>query len=645
MAKLKHLLSPIKIRSLEISNRVVMPPMGTSLANDDATVGEALLAYISRQSKSGAGLIISEITAVHPSGSVGPNHLGAYDDRFIPGLRKYADAVHESGGKAAMQLHHAGRESFFMLMQGEAIGPSAVPSVVYRQPPREMTLEDIHEIVQAFGQAARRAREAGFDAVEVHGAHGYLLTQFLSALSNVREDEYGGAMANRARFIVEVLQAVRENVGEDFPISLRISAEECIKGGYSVEDIQTILPDLVAAGADIIHASLGTHGTPAGITSAPPEYEPGFNVWRAKKLKEVVDVPVIAVGRFTDPAPADEAIARGDADMVAFGRQQLADPDYLIKAKEGRTGDIRICIGCNQGCIERLMLEPGSSVRCAINPETGQELLYPRGPAPVSKKVWVIGAGPAGLTAAYEAARLGHEVTLFEKETKPGGQIFYASKAPYKEVYDEWIQWLILQVEGIGVQIRANTPLTTGAPAAQRPDVIILATGAEQIIPPIPGIGLPLVRDAFQILGGEVAPGKNVVIVGGGMIGMETADFLIDKGSDVTVVELLPRSPVRKFASHGYMLHKRLRDGGGRLLLGTKVESIGEDSVTVVGDEAGEEILPADQVVIAVGTRSCNDLKDTFEEQGIDHVVVGDASQPRRIIEATEEGARAAWDI
>ena len=278
MNTLKHLLSPIKIRQMELANRVVMPAMGTNLGNDDSTVSEALLAYIGRQARSGAGLVISEITAVHPSGSVGPTHLGAYDDRFIPGLRMYAAAVHEAGGKAAMQLHHAGRESLFMLMQGEAIGPSAVPSVVYRQPPREMTVEDIHEIVGAFGQAARRAREAGFDAVEVHGAHGYLLTQFLSSLSNVREDEYGGSLKNRVRFIVEVLQEVRTSVGDEFPVLLRISAEEFIKGGYTVEDLKAILPSLVSAGADVIHASVGTHGSPGGITSAPPEYEAGFNV-------------------------------------------------------------------------------------------------------------------------------------------------------------------------------------------------------------------------------------------------------------------------------------------------------------------------------------------------------------------------------
>jgi len=629
---------------MELANRAVMPPMGTSLAEPGGTVGESLLAYIKRQAGGGAGLIISEVTCVHPTGSAGPNHLGAYDDRFIPGLRQYAAAIHEAGGKAAMQLHHAGRESLFLLQKGEAIGPSAIPSVVYRMAPREMTLEDIQEIVDAFGQAARRAREAGFDAVEVHGAHGYLLTQFLSALSNQREDEYGGSLANRARFVIEVLQSVRKSVGDDFPISLRISAEEFIKNGYKVEDLQPILPDFIKAGADIIHASLGTHGSPGGVTSAPPEYEPGFNVWRAKKIKESVDVPVIAVGRFTDPALADEVVARGDADMVAFGRQQLADPDFLRKAKEGRVKDIRICIACNQGCIERLMLEPGSTVRCAINPETGQELIYPQGPAPVSRKVWIVGAGPAGLTAAYEAVRLGHDVSLFEKEDRAGGQMLYAGRAPYKEVYGEWIEWLISQVEAVGVEIRTNILVTDTMLDEGKPEVVILATGAEEIIPPIPGIDLPLVCDAFQILGGQVHAQKNVVVVGGGYNGMEAADFLLEQGSTVTLVELLKRSPVTKFTSHGYMLHRRLRDGECQLLFDTKLERIQEDSVVVVSEEE-EKVLPADQVVIAVGTKSRDELKRVLEEKKVRHFVVGDASQPRRIIEATEEGAKAAWEI
>lgn len=644
MSRLMHLFSPIKVRKMELANRVVMPPMGTSLGNPDATVSEALLAYMRRQARGGAGLIITEITAVHPSGIVWESQLGAYDDRFIPGLKKLAGIVHEAGGKAALQLHHAGRESLYLLNKGEAIGPSAVPSLVFGQAPREMTLEDIREIIHSFGQAAIRAREAGFDAVEVHGAHGYLLTQFLSALSNRRADQYGGGISDRARFLIEVLEEVRRGVGEDFPVLLRISAEEFIKNGYTVEDIQTILPDLVKSGADVIHASIGTHGSPGGVTSAPPEYEPGFNVWRARKIKESVDVPVIAVGRFTDPTLADEVIGRGDADLVAFGRQQLTDPDYLIKAREGRFDEIRKCIACNQGCIERLLLE-AKTIRCAINPETGQELIYPHGPAKVSRKVWIIGAGPAGLTAAYEATRLGHKVSLFEKEEKAGGQLHFASQAPFKGVYGEWIWWLIAQVERAGVQIRTNTRVTDTMIDEGEPEVVILATGGEKILPSIPGIDLLMVCDAWQILGKEVQGQENVVVVGGGVIGMETADFLIERGSKVILVEVLRSSPVAKFTSHGYMLHKRLREGGCRFLFNTAVESIQEDLVTVISEGNRETLSPVDQVVIAIGMRPREDLKNTLRERGIRHYIVGDALEVRRIMEATEEGARAAWEI
>ncbi|MBW2091267.1 MAG: FAD-dependent oxidoreductase [Deltaproteobacteria bacterium] len=644
MNGLEHLLLPLKIKNMELPNRAVMPPMGTNLGNDDGTVSDALLAYMKRQSKSGAGLIIVEVAAVHPSGASIESELGVYDDRFLEGLKKLAAVIHEGGGKAALQLHHAGRESPFLLQKGEAIAPSAIPSAVYRQAAREMTKEEIKEIVTSFGQAAIRAQEAGFDAVEVHGAHGYLLAQFLSARSNQREDEYGGSLQNRARFTIEILEEVRKCVGGDFPISLRLSTEEFIKNGYMAEDLQPILPDFVKAGADILHASIGTHGSPAGITSAPAEYEPGFNAQRARKIKETVDVPVISVGRYNDPFLANEVIARGDADLVAFGRQTLADPDYLTKAKEGRPEDIRKCIACNQGCIERLMAGEGR-IRCAINPETGQELIYPKGPAKTSRRTWIVGAGPAGLTAAYEAARLGHEVTLFEKEEKAGGQLRFAGKPPHKEVYADWIDWLITQVEKIGVEIKTGIQVTAEMIEGGNPETVILAAGGEKIVPEIEGIDLPMVVDVLQILGGEVQPQENVVVIGGGWVGMETADFLIEKGSKVTIVEILERSPVRKFFSHGYMLHRRFREAGGNLLLNTEIKSIQEDSVTVVHEGKEEAISPVDQVVIAVGFKPCDELKQVLSDRGIRHFVVGDAARVRRIIEATEEGARAAWNI
>ena len=341
MGSLSHILSPLKIKSVELPNRIVMPPMGTNLGNADGTVSAENIAYLKRRAKGQPGLLITEITGVHPDGLVSPNELAAYDDRFIPGLRQMADVAHQAGSKIALQIHHSGRESLYMLKTGKAVGPSAIPSIVFKGAPREMSKADIAEVIACFGSAARRAREAGFDAVEIHCAHGYLLTQFLSALSNQRTDEYGGkTLQERSRFVLEVIREIRRQTGADYPISIRISAEEFIKGGYSADDMQKIAPDFVAAGADLIHASFGTHGSPGGITQAPAEYVPGFNAWLARKIKDVVSVPVIAVGRFTDPAAAEEVLARGDADLVAFGRQFLADPDFLIKAKEGRTEDI-----------------------------------------------------------------------------------------------------------------------------------------------------------------------------------------------------------------------------------------------------------------------------------------------------------------
>ncbi len=633
------------VRGLEIPNRIVMPPMGTNLGNADGTVSEANIAYLKRRARGGPGLIITEIVGVHPDGMAINTQLAAYDDRYISGLAVFARVAHEAGCRIAMQIHHAGRESLHMLSQGRAMGPSALPSLIYRIPPKEMTLDDIHDIIAAFGSAARRAREAGFDAVEIHGAHGYLLTQFLSALSNARTDEFGGAtLKDRSRFVIDVIKEVRTQVGPDFPVSIRISTEEFIKGGYTADDMQAILPDFVAAGVDIVHASFGTHGSPGGITSAPIEYAPGFNAGLARKVKDVVDVPVIAVGRFNNPAQADEVIARGDADMVAFGRQFLADPDFLTKAKEGRSGDIRICLACNQGCIERLILGEGN-IRCAINPETGQETICPEGPAQNLKNVWVIGGGPGGLTAAFEAARLGHEVTLFEKNEELGGQIQYARIPPHKEVYGLWIDWLIDQVKKAGVIIKIKTEVTESMIGEGNPDAVILAAGGEKIPLDVPGIKGSQVCDAWQVLDGTVRPGKDVLVIGGGLIGMETADFLSENGSAVTLVEILKHSPVQKITSHGYMLHRRLRDKKAQLLFSTSVNSIREGAVDI--ETAGEKatLSPIDQVVVAVGLRPRDDLKAALEQAAIPYRVVGDAAGARRIIEATEEGARAAWEL
>lgn len=645
MQTLEHLLQPITINKMVIPNRVVLPPLGTLLTNADGSVGDALLAYYARRFSSGAGLVINEITSVHPSGSSVASQLAAYDDKYIPGLKKLADLAHAAGSKIAAQLHHCGRESFDLLRTGDAIAPSAVPSRIYGRPPREMTLDEIQEIIAAFGQAAVRLQAAGYDALELHGAHGYLLHQFLSSHSNQRQDQYGGDLAHRARFVVEVIRQVRKDVGPDFPISLRISVDEFVKDGFTAAEMQAIAPMFVEAGSDVLHVSLGTHGSPAGMTSAPIEYPPGFNMPLVRMIKDVVDVPIIGVGRFVDPFEADEYIARGDADLIAFGRQHLADPDFLKNAIAGKSEQTLICLACNQGCIEREMFEV-KSIRCAINPETGQELIYPTEKAKEPRKVWVVGAGPAGLTAAHEAARLGHQVTLFEKNGEIGGQVKLAALAPFKKAYGDWITTLTGKAVRAGVEFQLNTEITTEMIAAGTPDMVIMATGAEESLPAIPGIDLPQVHLASQVLNGQASISGSVLVIGGGLVGMEAADFLRDKGiQDLTLVEERPKSPVPKAASHGYMLHNRFKKAGYNLVLGTQVKSIQPGSVTLQSGDSQQTISPVDHVVVATGTKPVTNLQEWMVSRGIPHVVVGDAVMGRRIIEAVEEGAQAAWGI
>ena len=652
MKTLQHLLKPIRIKNLEIPNRLVMPPMGTALGNNDSTVSEANLAYIKRRAQSGAGLIITEITEVHPLGSASRQCLAVWDDKFIPDLSRLADVVHAQGSKIAMQLHHTGRENYLLQRKNKAIGPSAIPSYIFGflGAPREMTLEDIEETIAAFGSAAVRARKAGFDAVELHGAHGYLLMQFLSANCNQRTDKYGGDFRGRSRFMIECLREVRKQVGNDFPMSIRISGEECIKNGYTITDMQSIIPDLVSAGADIINVSFGTHGSPevnidTPNPSAPVEYAPGFKAYLARKIKEVTNVPVISVGRYVDPYAMDEVIARGDADFVAVARQHLADPDFLKNAREGHPQDTLECLACNQGCIERLALEQ-LPIRCAINPQTGQELLCPVGPAAVSRNVWVVGGGPGGLTAAFEAARLGHNVTLFERESQTGGNVRYAAKAPHKSVYAKYISTLTANCKKKGVDIQTNTEVIEAMIEVGKPDAVILAIGADKSTCPADDINSAVVCDAWQILDGEVQPKDHVVVIGGGLVGMETADFLREKGvKDITLVEMLTNSPVHTFAAHGYMLHKRLAAGGIKLMFGTTVKLITVGSVVVTQNSADLKIEPVNQVIVAIGVTPRNTLKDMLSKKGIRHFIVGDAVAPRRIIEATTEGAKAAWEI
>jgi 2,4-dienoyl-CoA reductase-like NADH-dependent reductase (Old Yellow Enzyme family)/thioredoxin reductase len=641
--RLEHLFSPITINGMILKNRAVMPAMGTGYGNADGTVGDRLIAYLARRAGGGTGLIITEVCAVDPRGKGFPNEIGAWSDAFIPGLSRLTAAIHAEGGKIALQLHHAGRETFEAAAGGKPEAPSPIPSAVLGQPCEEMSLERITVVIDAFARAAGRARKAGFDAVEIHGAHGYLLNQFLSPFSNQRTDEYGGSEENRSRFVLAIIAAVRKEVGRDFPVIIRISADELIRGGYDLAFMQRLAPRLVAAGVDAIHCSVGVYSTPGNLSIASMDTAAGFNLFRARAVKEAANVPVIGVGRINDPELAEKALAAGDADLISFGRQHLTDPDFIAKAAAGNFEEIRRCVACNQGCIERFTFEMKSAT-CTFNPACGRE--YQGAPAPVAgtKRLWVIGAGPAGLSAALAAAGRGYDVEIFEKTAVPGGQVQSACRPPHKTSYLDWVDWAVRQTEKFPVKIRYGQEVTAEMLGEQKPDAVILAAGAYPVTPEIPGMDGPNVVDARDLLVGTAASAGPAVVLGAGYVGMETADFLIARGIEVTLVEMLPSFPVGKHTAHGYWLHKRIKEAGGRIILGAMVTRIEEGAVVYrQGDE--EKTLSAALVVTAMGAKPDSALEGALQKLAIPYRTVGDAKSPRRLLEAIHEGDRAGREI
>ena len=641
--RFEHLFSPFTINGMTLKNRAVMPPMATGYGNADNTVSERLLAYLERRAQGGTGLIITEVCAVDPRGKGFPNEIGVWNDDFIGALSRIPAALHRHGAKAALQLHHAGRETFEAVLGKKPEAPSAIPSAVLGQPCEAMSLERIAEIVRAFAQAAGRARQAGFDSVELHGAHGYLLNQFLSPFSNNREDEYGGSEENRMRFILEVIAAARKAVGDDFPLCIRISADEMVRGGYDFSLMRRLAPRMVTAGVDAIHCSVGVYSTPGGLSIASMDTEPGFNLFRARALKEVVSVPIIGVGRINDPAMADQAIARGDADLISFGRQHLTDPDFIEKARRGSLEDIRRCTACNQGCIERLSFEMKSTT-CSFNPECGREYKGPVLPAGTPKKVWVIGAGPAGLSAALVLAARGHQVEVFEKESQPGGQLLSASRPPHKAVFMDWVNWALRRLKQWSVPLHCSHPVSADDIKKAAPDAVIVASGAYPVTASIPGLKSELVADARDVLTGNIKLAGPAVVLGAGYVGMETADYLLANGIAVTVLEMQTLPPVNRFSAHGYWLNKRIKDSGGKIIFGARVLGIENNIVRYVqADKPSEE--KASLIVTAMGAKSENTLEDVLNALAVPYRVVGDARSPRRILEAIHEGYKAGEEI
>ncbi len=640
--KYSKLFSPLFIGHLRLKNRIAMAPMATHFADESGAVTSRLIDYYVERACGGVGLIIIESGYVHPSGRGGIRRLGLHEDRLIPGLKELIKQVHSQGAKISAQLHHAGRQINALALNGIfPVSCSSIAPAMEGIVPRALKIVEIEELIEAFGQAARRSVGAGFDAILIHAAHGYLIHQFLSPCSNTRQDRYGGTFQNRLRFLKEIIHRCRETVGKDFPIMVRISATEFIPGGLSVKDGQKIARHLGSWGIDAILVSGGTHETQE-MELQPMAIPRGCLVPLAEAVKKVVSIPVAAVGRIVDPGMAEEILQQGKADLITMGRALLADPAFPRKARQGKAEDIRPCIGCLQGCRERLY--QGESITCMVNPAAGYELERRIKPAPVPKKVWVIGGGPGGMETALIAALRGHDVTLWERKDHLGGQFHLASLAPCREEIKVYLDFLTRQLKKAGVKIRLRQEVTPEKISAADAEVIILASGAFPQRPGIPGTDREKVLTAWEALAFPEKVGKNVALIGGGAVGAETADFLAQQGKEVTLVEMDKEIARDEEGMTRKLLLRRLGEQGIKIRVLTKAKAILAEGVQIAFKE-GREILPADTVVLATGVASDRTLEETLKKSGTEFHAVGDCVNPRKAIEAIHEGFLAACKI
>lgn len=627
------LFQPIAFGGLTLKNRIVMPPMGTGL-DDAGRMNDAAIAYYRRRAEGGTGTITVEALLVDPA-TRGPEPK-IHGPEFLPGLRRLVDEVHAAGAVVGAQLLHPGRQ----VLAGRHVGPSAVPINSASPVPQELSEAEIAEIVAQFADAAERAVAAGFDFVEVHGAHGYLLSDFLSPIANQRDDGYGGSLAGRARFTREVARAIRRRCPE-IPFVWRISGEEALPGGATLDDAATVAQWLEQDGVDCISVSAGNWRS-LHVTLAPMWVPRGYLVRLAARIRASVAVPVIAVGRLDDPDDARRVLTTGSADLVAIGRGLIADPDWASKVAAGRADEVRPCIACN-ACVD--LVGPGGQIRCAVNPAVGRDHRWDPQPADPVRRIAVVGSGPAGLEAARVARERGHQVTLYERDARVGGKIAAAASAPSKHEVLRFRDYEERTLHRLGVDVRLGTSVTADDLADGDADAIVVAVGADALTPPIPGLDGPQVHDAQQYLRGEhpLATGTRVVVIGGSATGCETAELLVSEGAQVTIVEMAPSIGAGIEAITRRHIVRELRRGGATILTGATVTEVRDDAVVYERDGERHEIA-CDQVALAIGWRPRGG-ELVAPLAGREVHLIGDADRPGDFVAAVNAGADAGLAV
>jgi len=640
MASFKTLFSPFRIGNLELKNRIVMPPMATNFAGEDGSVNDRHIAYYIKRIRGGVGYITFEHTGVLQQGRAFPNMALIDSDQNIPSFRKLVKAIHQENGKILIQINHAGRQTSASITGSPIVAPSAIPCPVRKEMPQALSHKEIQKIVEAFGEAARRVKESEADGVEIHMAHGYLINQFLSPFSNKREDEYGGDADRRMRMAIEVLRTVRNQVGPDFTVLCRISADEYVEGGLKLGDTKEIAKALERNGADALHISACVAAS--GYLNHPPYYaEEGVFVHLAQGIKSVVSIPIIAVGRIRTPELANQILEEKKADLISMGRALIADPDLPLKALEGKTDEILPCISCNR-CVQSIRK---GALQCAVNAETGREGIFKLQKTERPKKVWIIGGGPAGMKAAEIAARRGHQVTLYEKKEKLGGRFLLASIPPKKQVLKEFIDQLERRLQKLPIKIIIGKPFSPASLRRGKPDGVIIATGAKPFFPPIDGIHEAKAISVEDALSSSTPLGEKVLVVGGGGIGAEVADYLSENRKEVTLIEMREGIALDQVGHLQHFLNKRLREKGVQILISTKAIRFEKEGLWVEDRQGTRKLEGFDSIVIALGSIPNDELVKWLKGKVPEIYVVGDASKPREVMEAVFEGEEVGLKI
>ena len=631
---MEHLFSTFSIKGCELKNRIVMPGLASFLIENDGSIPQKAIEHYRLRAAGGPAMVIMEACAVSPEGIVSPHQARIFDDRFVEGLSKIARAMKSEGTVPAVQIHHGGRQTSAKVIHGQPVGPSPLPCPSIRGEVTPLTVNGIQELVKKFGDAADRALQAGFELIEIHGAHGYLINQFLSRFSNIRQDAYGGDIAGRTRFAQEIVREIRKRVGDAFPISFKISAMEFVKNGLNVEESLEILKILVKEGVDAVQVSAGNDATPEWICQ-PMFMEKACLTDYAWAIKKELGVPIMAVGRINDPLLAEEIIKTGKADLVCIGRGLLADPGMPNKAREGRLDDIRTCIACNT-CMESIFKK--GRVECLVNPTLGREKEMAFHPAKTIKKVMVVGAGPGGLNVVWVAARRGHDVHLFERGSQLGGQLTLGSITHYKKELRKLIRFQTKQMERFGVKCHLNQEVTPDTLKAHSPDVVVLATGSAPVYPSVEGIDKPLVISINDALNGHKQAGGKTVVVGGGPTGCEIALHLSENGCQVTIVEMLPKLGMQMESMTKKMLLRKLKENHVSFKTHCSLISVLNNGVVIAEKDGGQMTLPADQVVFATGNQPEDSLFHQIKSMGYEVHRIGDCLEPRSAKAAIYEG-------